>query len=83
MNTALEVFLERVGIHEVGEAGSELRVLYSSGLQFEPEVRVDRQKQAIKPPNRAFSQGRRYAAVVTTYARGPSVSHPSGRFRPG
>ena len=52
LNTVLEVFLKRGNIHEVGKAGSELRVFDSLGLQLEPEVRVDCQKQAIKPPVR-------------------------------
>lgn len=50
VSAILEVFLELVIIHEVGEAGPNFRVFYSSGLQFKPEVRIYRQKQAIKPP---------------------------------
>lgn len=50
VSVILEMILKLCDVHEVRQTRREFWVLYPPCLQFQPEIRIDRQKQRINPP---------------------------------
>ena len=85
MRVTFKVFLKLGRVHEIGKTRPELWIFYPSRLQFQPEIRIDRQKQRINPPKSVPLEYHDVdvIAVVTYAGLLGLVSHPTGRFRSG